>query len=96
MTGMELATQEMLGVGETLTDQQWLTALGYALVARRRAKAPAIDRAGRETWRMPPLAELSRSRMSMGRRIGMGALRLYLAAAVILVVVKIVQVALGH
>ena len=73
-----------------------LAALAYALAARRRAQAPAIDRAGRETWRMPPLAELGRTRMSMGRRIGMGALRLYLAAAMILVVVKIVQVALGH
>jgi len=73
-----------------------LAALGCALVARRRAQAPAIDRAGRETWRMPPLAELSRSGLSMGRRIGIGALRLYLAAAMILVVVKIVQVALGH
>jgi hypothetical protein len=45
---------------------------------------------------MPPLATLSCARMSLGRRIGMGALRLYLAAAMILVVVKIVQVALGH
>jgi NRAMP (natural resistance-associated macrophage protein)-like metal ion transporter len=71
-------------------------ALGYALAARRHAPAPAIDRAGRENWRMPPLAELGRARMSMGRRIGMGALRLYLAAAMILVIVKIVQVALGH
>jgi len=34
--------------------------------------------------------------MSAGRRIGMGALRLYLAVAMILVIVKIVQVALGH
>jgi hypothetical protein len=34
--------------------------------------------------------------MSVGRRIGMAALRLYLAVAAILVIVKIVQVALGH
>jgi hypothetical protein len=44
---------------------------------------------------MPPLAELTRPVMSTGRKIGMGALRLYLAVAVILVIVKIVQVALG-
>jgi len=73
-----------------------LLALGYAFAARRRAQVPAVDRAGRETWRMPPLTELSRVRMSLGRRIGMGALRLYLAAAMILVIIKIVQVALGH
>jgi hypothetical protein len=45
---------------------------------------------------MPPLAELRRARMSLGRRVGMGALRLYLAAAMILVMVKIVQIALGR
>ena len=73
-----------------------LAALGYAVIARRRNQAPAVDRAGRETWQMPPLGELGRARISLGRRTGMGALRLYLAAAMILVVVKIVQVALGH
>jgi hypothetical protein len=34
--------------------------------------------------------------MPAGRRIGMGAMRRYLAAAMVLVIVKIVQVALGH
>jgi hypothetical protein len=34
--------------------------------------------------------------MSAGRRIGMGALRLYLAVAMVLVIVKIAQLALGH
>ncbi|HTT54880.1 MAG TPA: NRAMP family divalent metal transporter [Streptosporangiaceae bacterium] len=73
-----------------------LAALGYALTTRRRPAGEPVDRAGRQNWRMPPLAELGRARMSLGRRIGMGALRLYLIAAMILVVVKIVQVALGH
>jgi Mn2+/Fe2+ NRAMP family transporter len=74
-----------------------LAAAAFALTARRRiGLAPMIDRAGRENWRMPPLAELGRARMSTGRRIGMGALRLYLAAAMVLVIVKIVEVALGH
>ena len=73
-----------------------LSAAGYAVIARRRAVREPVDRTGRENWRMPPLSELGRARMSLGRRIGMGALRLYLAAAMILVIVKIVQVALGH
>ena len=73
-----------------------LAAAGYAAAARRRATREPVDRAGRESWRMPPLGDLGRARMSLGRRIGMGALRLYLAAAMILVIVKIVQVALGH
>jgi hypothetical protein len=45
---------------------------------------------------MPPLAFWQRPAVSTGRRIGMGALRLYLTVAMILVVVKIVQLALGH
>jgi len=73
-----------------------VAALGYALISRRRIARAPIDRAGPANWRMPPLAELGRSRISLGRRIGPGALRLYLAAAMILVILKIVQVALGH
>jgi hypothetical protein len=45
---------------------------------------------------MPPLALLQRPAMSTGRKIGVGALRLYLAVAMILVIVKIAQLALGH
>jgi Mn2+/Fe2+ NRAMP family transporter len=73
-----------------------LTALGFALTARRRTPMVAIERTGRENWRMPPLAELGRANMSTGRKLGMGALRLYLAVAMIMVIIKIVQVALGH
>jgi Mn2+/Fe2+ NRAMP family transporter len=76
-----------------------LLAAGYALARRLRNGAPAAvpaDRAGREGWRMPPLALLQRPAMSTGRRIGMGALRLYLAVAMVLVILRIVQLALGH
>jgi Mn2+/Fe2+ NRAMP family transporter len=76
-----------------------LLAAGYALARRLRNGAPAaapVDRTGRDSWRMPPLALLRRPGMSTGRRIGMGALRLYLAVAMILVVFRIVQLALGH
>jgi hypothetical protein len=45
---------------------------------------------------MPPLALLRRPAMSTGRKIGLGALRLYLLIAMILVAVRIVQLALGH
>jgi len=73
-----------------------MAALGYSVIVGRRAAGEPVSRGGRETWRMPPLGELRRARMSLGRRIGMGALRLYLLAAMILVIVKIVQVALGR
>jgi hypothetical protein len=74
-------------------------AAGYAAARRLRAGPSAgapVDRAGRETWRMPPLALLQRPALSTGRKIGMSALRLYLAVAMILVIIKIVQLALGH
>ncbi|MEV5705096.1 divalent metal cation transporter [Actinoallomurus sp. NPDC052274] len=74
-----------------------LLAIGYA-VLRRRAATPAepIDRIGKDTWRMPPQAELPKPFFSTGRKIGMAALRLYLVAAVVLVIIKITQLALGH
>jgi Mn2+/Fe2+ NRAMP family transporter len=74
----------------------------YALARRRRAgaasaiPAEAADAVDRDTWRMPPLALLRRPAMSAGRKIGMSALRLYLAVAMVLVVVKIAQIALAH
>ncbi|MFJ2033503.1 NRAMP family divalent metal transporter [Streptosporangium sp. NPDC087985] len=75
-------------------------AAGYALVRRRPAAAgPAgepIDLIARGDWRMPPLAMLTKPVMSTGRKVGMGVLRLYLAVAMVLVIVKIVQMALGH
>ncbi len=56
------------------------------------AGSPAV----RENWRMPPLPLLQRPVMSTSRKIGMSALRLYLAVAMVLVIVKIVQLAIGH
>jgi hypothetical protein len=73
-------------------------AAGYAL-ARRRARTPApacADGADRDSWRMPPLALLRRPAMSAGRKVGMSALRLYLGVAMVLVIVKIIQLALAH
>ena len=67
----------------------------YALV-RPRAKAVPVDRRGREDWRMPPLDVLLRPGMSVGRRIGMGALRGYLLVAMVLVVVKLGQTVFAH
>ncbi|WP_229350321.1 NRAMP family divalent metal transporter [Streptomyces sp. UNOB3_S3] len=76
-----------------------ILALGYAETRRRRkgwALAGPVGRAGKETWRMPPLDELPRPIVSTGRKVGLTALRLYLLAAMILVIVRIAQLALGH
>jgi Mn2+/Fe2+ NRAMP family transporter len=72
---------------------------GYVVSRRLRAAGPAaapVDRSGRENWRMPPLHLLERPAMPTRRKLGIGALRLYLAGATILVIVKIVELALGH
>ena len=58
-----------------------------------RAAESTLDRA---TWRMPPLALLTRPVLSAGRRTGLTVLRGYLLLASALVVVKVVQLALGH
>jgi Mn2+/Fe2+ NRAMP family transporter len=73
-------------------------AAGYAAFTKRRTatKEDPIDRTGRDNWRMPPLATLTRPTMATGRKIGMTALRSYLLVAMVLVIVKIVEVALGH
>jgi len=73
---------------------------GVALARRLRPGSVAslpVDRTGRSSWRMPPLTLLDRPVMSAGRKIGMSALRLYLAVAVILVIVRIAELAAaGH
>ncbi|MFK0291905.1 NRAMP family divalent metal transporter [Streptomyces sp. NPDC090442] len=74
-------------------------ALGYAEARRRRkgwALAARVDRTGKEDWRMPPLDRLPTPIISTGRKVGLTALRTYLLAAMVLVAVRIVQLALGH
>jgi Mn2+/Fe2+ NRAMP family transporter len=71
-------------------------AVGTAMVVLRRRVLPAGHQAAaprdhRESWRMPPLALLGRPSWSRGRLVGMWALRCYLVVAVVLLVVKAVQ-----
>ena len=48
------------------------------------------------SWRMPPLSELPAPAIRGARRIGLLGLRGYLAIAMVMVVIKIVETALGH
>jgi Mn2+/Fe2+ NRAMP family transporter len=48
------------------------------------------------TWRMPPLDTLTAPAITGARRLGLLGLRCYLAIAMVMVIVKIVQTALGH
>jgi len=81
---------------------------GVWMLARRRLAAAAttdLDAelaeadasvADRGTWRMPPLSELGAPVVSRARKLGLAALRGYLAVAMIMVIVKIVEVAVAH
>ena len=50
----------------------------------------------RMTWRMPPLSELSAPAITGARKVGLMALRGYLAVALIMVIVKLVLLATAH
>ncbi|MGW3044547.1 NRAMP family divalent metal transporter [Kitasatospora sp. NPDC001159] len=68
----------------------------FSIFGRRGTKEDPVDRTGRENWRMPPLETLGKPVMSTARKVGMGALRTYLLIAMVMVIIKIVQTALGH
>ena len=65
---------------------------GGAVPAARRSE----EREKRENWRMPPLAMLKPAPTSLARTVGMSAMYVYLAVAIILVIVRVAEIALGH
>jgi NRAMP (natural resistance-associated macrophage protein)-like metal ion transporter len=76
--------------------------LGFGVAAwrgRRGAAAVTVMEPGpripREQWTMPPLALLSRPEWSTGRKLAMLTLRGYLVAAIVLLLVKAVQLGGG-
>jgi Mn2+/Fe2+ NRAMP family transporter len=71
---------------------------GAGLLVRRglRGGAEPVDRAGRDSWRMPRLVTLTAPPMSSARKIGMTALRAYLGVAMVVVVIRLIQVAAAH
>jgi hypothetical protein len=73
-------------------------ASGAVLLVRRRPELPVADPEfeDRDNWRMPPLNMLAAPVISGAHKAGLTALRAYLLIAMILVIVKIAQVALGH
>jgi NRAMP (natural resistance-associated macrophage protein)-like metal ion transporter len=81
-----------LGVWSALPSQR-----GKRLSTARRLAAEAPRHAvRRETWRMPQLALLERPAWSRGRTFAMWTLRIYLVAAVLLLIVKAVQLGTVH
>ena len=85
---------EVLGLGLAL-------ALGGAGIwaarqSRSGIEVPRPSREERESWTMAPLALLDRPEPSAIRRVGMRVMGGYLAIAVLLLIVKSVQLATGH
>ncbi|HLH25162.1 MAG TPA: NRAMP family divalent metal transporter [Chloroflexota bacterium] len=67
------------------------------LPTRAERAAPAAGAAyDSTTWQMPPLETLPKPVWSVGRKVALLTLRGYLLVAIILVVVKVVQLALGQ
>jgi Mn2+/Fe2+ NRAMP family transporter len=70
---------------------------GWTLLRSLRAHSSVtVDRRDRESWRMPPLNILSKPVMSVGRRITLAVMGSYMGIAMILVIVRIIQLALAH
>jgi NRAMP (natural resistance-associated macrophage protein)-like metal ion transporter len=63
----------------------------YARALTRRPPASVPARERRENWRMPPLSLLHRPTWSRGRLVAMYALRGYLVVAVVLLLVKAIE-----
>jgi NRAMP (natural resistance-associated macrophage protein)-like metal ion transporter len=56
----------------------------------------AAETMSRDTWRMPPLAQLAPAKLSLAAKTWMGVLRLYLVVAVALVLFRVVMLATGN
>jgi NRAMP (natural resistance-associated macrophage protein)-like metal ion transporter len=70
---------------------------GIVMLRNRGAHPPAkaMSREQRANWRMPPLNLLTRPKWSQGRVLGMWALRGYLVVAVVLLLVKAIELGLN-
>jgi len=69
-------------------------AAGGVVMVRARSRAPAAPPVAAEVranWRMPPLALLERPAWSRGKTVAMYALRVYLVVAVLMLLVKAIQ-----
>jgi len=76
-----------------------LAGIAFAVFRALNPVAPSADtvhRRERPTWRMPPIALLSTPKLSGGRRLGLTVLRVYLLLAMVLVIVRVIQLAAGH
>jgi Mn2+/Fe2+ NRAMP family transporter len=96
----QITAYQILGILLVGTVLAVVTAAYLAWSRRRRPSAampgPHRPEGDRSTWRMPPLALLAKAPLSVEQRVGMGVLRGYLVIASALVVVKVIQLTVGH
>jgi Mn2+/Fe2+ NRAMP family transporter len=86
-------------LGEVLTGVFAVALLGLGgwTYWKREQRPPApVRRQSREAWTMPPLALLEPPRPSLMRTVSLYAMRGYLVVAVVLLLVKSIQLAGGH
>jgi Mn2+/Fe2+ NRAMP family transporter len=89
-------TRLVIGIGSAMAVVLAVGGVSVWWSQRGAVRVAEVPRAERENWRMPALALLERPRWSTGRRVAMLTLSGYLVLAIILLVVKAVQLALGH
>ena len=92
--GLVMLAARWLGHRRRLAGHDETTATPKALAEVLAEDAAEV--ADKMTWRMPSLEELPAPVITGARRIGLIALRGYLAIALLMVVVKVVETALGH
>jgi Mn2+/Fe2+ NRAMP family transporter len=83
--------------GLTLVAAAWI--LVRAQLRRRAgtvAVAEVVDRAERDRWRMPPLATLTVPSISLGRKLTLMGMWVYLVIAMGAVVLRVVELATAH
>jgi Mn2+/Fe2+ NRAMP family transporter len=70
---------------------------GWALTRSLRTRSSVeLERRDRESWRMPPLNMLSKPVMSVGRKVVLTVLGSYMASTMVLVIVRIIEMALAR
>ncbi len=73
-----------------------VVAVAAALIVRHPVRAPRMSEEEKANWRMPALALLQSPKWSLGRRFAILTMQGYLGVAVLLLIVKAVQIFLGH
>jgi Mn2+/Fe2+ NRAMP family transporter len=99
ITASEIVTILFACAAATLLGAAGILARGQ--LKRRAQSAPVsadvvADKAEKERWRMPPLATLTVPPISLGRKVSLLGMWVYLVIAMGVVVLRIVELAVGH